>query len=364
LRISISSETRVSPGPAFRLLVLALSLLAGLMAMALIFAFSGKNPFMGLFRIFRSGFFSSYGLGETVSRSLPLMLAGAGLIVAFRGKYWNIGAEGQLLAGASCATWVGLALAGTPGALLLPLMGMAAIAGGAFWGILAAYLKNRFSVNEIISTLMLNYILAEFVRYLIVGPWKGRSQHGFPYTDNLGPGALLALVPGTRIPWATLALAAIAVAGILVLARRTKFGYEIRVLGENREAARYAGIDARRLTLIIALISGGLAGLAGFNEVAANHKHMTYPETISAGYGFTAIIAAWLAKLDPRFLPLSSFFLAGIMVGGDSIQISMGLPAATVQVFNGTVLLFLIAGEYFSSNRLRVKIERKGGGAA
>ncbi len=363
MRISIRAEERASPGPALRAAVLGLSLLAGLAAMALVFAVSGKNPALGLYRIFRSGFLSSYGLGETVSRSLPIMLAGAGLIVAFKGKYWNIGAEGQILAGAASATWVGLSLAGTPGFLLLPLMGLAGMAGGALWGLVAGFLKNRFSVNEIISTLMLNYILAEFVRFLIVGPWKGRTQHGFPYTDNLGPGALLALIPGTRIPWATLVLASLAIVLVLVLATRTKFGYEVRVLGENREAARYAGIDARLITLAVSVVSGALAGLAGFNEIAANHKHMTYPDTISAGYGFTAIIAAWLAKLDARFLPLSAFFLAGIIVGGDSIQISMGLPASTVQVFNGTVLLFLIAGEYFAANRIRVGIERgKGDG--
>lgn len=338
-------------------LILVGSLVAGLVAMALIFAASGKNPFAGLWRIFRSGFLTSYGIGETLSRSLPLILTGTGLAVAFRGKFWNIGAEGQILAGGCAATWVGLSFAALPGPLLIGLMVIAGAIAGAAWGLVAGILKVAFSVNETISTLMLNYVLAEFVRFLIVGPWKGKSQHGFPYTDNLGPNAVLAVVPGTRIPYLTLVLALVAVVAIYYLIYRTRFGYEIRVLGENREAARYAGIDAAKLTLLMIAVSGALAGIAGFSEVAANHKHMTYPETISANYGFTAIIVAWLAKLDPRFIPLAAVFFAGILVGGDSIQIAMGLPAATVQVFNGVILVFLIASEYFVKNRISLRVE-------
>jgi general nucleoside transport system permease protein len=359
MRLSFSSEERLDAKPLFSAGVLALSLAAGLLAMGIVFAASGKNPSAGLIRIFKSGFFSSYGLGETLSRSLPLILIGAGLCVPFRGKFWNIGAEGQILAGACCATWVGLGIPHLPGILLIPAMGIAALAGGAAWGLAAGLLKTLFSVNETISTLMLNYVLAEFVRFLIVGPWKGKTQHGFPYTDNLGPNALLAVIPTTRIPYVTLGLAAVAIGFIYFLVFRTKFGYETRVLGENREAARYAGIDAGKLTLIMIGVSGALAGLAGFSEIAANHKHMTYPETISSGYGFTAIIVAWLAKLDPRTVPLAAFFLAGLAVGGDSIQMSMGLPAATVQVFNGVVLFFLIAGEYFNANRVSIRLEKK-----
>jgi simple sugar transport system permease protein len=202
---------------------------------------------------------------------------------------------------------------------------------------------------------MLNYVLAEFVRFLIVGPWRGKTQHGFPYTDNIPAHATLATIPSTSIPYLTIVVALVAVVGAFVLVYRTKFGYEIRVLGENAEAARYAGIDAAKVTVLMLLVSGGLAGIAGFSEIAANHKHMTYPDTISANYGFTGIIVAWLARLDPRFVPFSAFFFAGIMVGGDSIQISMGLPAATVQVFNGVILVFLIMSEYFMKNRLVLK---------
>ncbi len=342
-------------------LILACALAAGLLAMAGVFAASGKDPLQGLWRVFRSGFLTSFGIGETLSRALPLTLVGAGLAVAFRGKFWNIGAEGQILAGACATTWVGLGLAqsAVPAPVVVALMAIAGTVGGAAWAAVAAFLRNRAEMNETISTLMLNYVLAEFVRFLIVGPWKGKTQHGFPYTDNLSDRFLLACLPGTRIPYLVVVLAAAAVVLTWALVFRTKFGYEIRVLGENREAARYAGIDAKKLTMLMMLVSGGLAGLAGFGEIAANHKHMTYPDTISAGYGFTGIIVARLAGLDPRFVPLAAVFFAGIIVGGDSIQIAMGLPAATVQVFQGVILAFLVIGEYFVKNSLRLRARKE-----
>jgi simple sugar transport system permease protein len=361
VNIRLIEEDRRELPLHIRALIRAASLAAGLIAMALIFAASGKNPAMGLWRIFRSGFLTSYGIGETLSRALPLALTGVGLCVAFQGRFWNIGAEGQILAGACMATWVGLGLGDTPlsGPVIIALMALAGAAGGAAWGLIAALLRNLAEMNETISTLMLNYVLAEFVRFLIVGPWKGKTQHGFPYTDNLVDKAMLATVNGTRIPYLTAVLVVVALALAYAAVRRTKFGYEIRVLGENREAARYAGIDAKKLTILMMLISGGLAGLAGFSEIAANHRHMTYPDTISAGYGFTAIIVARLANLDPRWVAFSSIFFAGIIVGGDSIQIAMGLPAATVQVFQGVILVFLIMSEFFVKSRLRLIVRRE-----
>ncbi len=360
MRFGIVAEERKSVGPALSFGVLVAGLAAGLVVMGLVFAASGKNPLVGIFGIFRSGFFSSYGIGETLARALPLTLVGTGLAVAFRGKFWNIGAEGQLLAGAMGATFVGLTFTSLPGWLLVPAMMIAGFLCGALWAFVPAALKAFASVNETISTLMLNYVLAEFVRFLIVGPWKGASQRGFPYTDDIPAHARLATIPGTNIPYATIAIALAAIALVYVIVYRTKFGYEIRALGENAAAARYAGIDGARVTILMMLISGGLAGLAGFSEIAANHRHMTYPATISANYGFTGIIVAWLARLDPRFVPLSAFFFAGILVGGDSIQISMGLPAATIQVFNGVILVFLIMSDYFQKNRLVLK--RRAGG--
>jgi ABC-type uncharacterized transport system permease subunit len=351
----IRVERRAEAGPGLLAVVLVLSVLAGFAAVGVLFAARGVNPFYALWKIIGGSFFSLFGLTETVTKAIPLILIGAGLTLAFRAKFWNIGAESQLLLGAIASTWVGLQWgARLPAMALIPLMFLAGFLAGALWGIIPAVLKVRFGVNEVISTLMLNYVAAELLTLLIVGPWKGSTQQGFPYTDDLQGAAVLSLIGATRIHYPTLIVAVAAALILFVLVYSTRFGYELRVVGENPEAARYAGINFLRVTLILMVFSGGLAGLAGVGEAAGVHHHLTYPSVISAGYGFTAIIVAWLAKLNPAASILSAFFFAGILVGGDAIQISLGLPAATVQVFNGVLLFFLIMGDYFLANRLRL----------
>jgi len=339
-------------------LVVLGSLAAGLAAVGVVFAGSGVNPLYALVRIFAGSFGSRYGLGETLTKFIPLALIGGGLTFAFRARFWNIGAEGQLLIGAAAVAWVGLNL-GLPGPALIPLMFAAGFLGGALWGLFPALLRARFGVNEVISTLMLNYVAFELITLLVTGPWKGASQQGFPYTDNLSKPATLTLIPGTRIHILTLLLALACALLLYVLMKHTRFGYELRVAGENPEAARYAGIDFLRLSLLMMVLSGGVAGLAGVGEVAGIHHHLTYPAAISSGYGFTAIIVAWLAKLNPLAALVSALFFAGILVGGDAIQVSLGLPAATVQVFNGMLLLFLISGDFFQQNRVRIALQRR-----
>lgn len=353
-------ERQEAATPGLQVTVLVLSLLAGMLAVGVLFAARGINPLYALWKIIGGSFFSLYGLTETLTKAIPLILIGAGLTLAFRARFWNIGAESQLLVGAIFATWVGLQW-GTrlPPAAMIPLMFLAGFLGGALWGVIPAVLKVRFGVNEVISTLMLNYVAAELVTLLVVGPWKGATQQGFPYTDDLPASAVLPLIGATRIHYPTLIVALAAALLLFALVYSTRFGYELRVAGENPDAARYAGIDFLRTTLILMVLSGGLAGVAGAGEIAGNHHHLTYPAVISAGYGFTGIIVAWLAKLNPAASILSAFFFAGILVGGDAIQISLGLPAATVHVFNGVLLFFLIMGDYFVVNRLR--LVRRGG---
>ena len=206
---------------------------------------------------------------------------------------------------------------------------------------------------------MMNYICAEFLTFLIVGPWKGKTKFGFPYTDELPASATLALLPNSRIHYVTLLIAILAVTVLAIIVYKTKFGYEVRVIGENPDAAKYAGIDFFKTTLIIMAISGGVAGLAGVGEAAGIHRHLSYPLSISSGYGFTAIIVAWLAKLNPAYVLVSGLFFAGILVGGDAIQISIGLPAATVHIFNGTLLVFLIMGDFFLKNHVQIQHSTK-----
>lgn len=356
-KFKVSDRESVSPVRSF--LTIIGSLLAGLVAISLIFIFSGVNPLYAIFKIFSGSFGSFYGIKETITKAIPLILIGGGLTIAFRAKFWNIGAEGQLLMGAIFGTWVGLNWGpNLPFPIIVPLMFMAAFIGGALWGLIPAVLKIRFAINEVISTLMLNYICAEILTLLITGPWKGKTKFGFPYTDDLPASAILSLIPGSRIHYFTLIVALVSLLFLGIAISKTRFGYEVRVIGENPFAAKYAGIDFFRTTLLIMIISGGAAGLAGIGEVAGIHHYLSYPAAISSGYGFTAIIVAWLAKLNPFYVVISGLFFAGILVGGDAIQISLGLPAATVEIFNGTLLVFLILGDFFLKNR--VQLQRTG----
>jgi len=354
--IKIKTTDRYNITPLRSFITNILCLVAALVVISILFLIVGVNPFFAISEIFSGSFGSFYGIKETITKAIPLILIGTGLTLAFRAKFWNIGAEGQLLMGAIFATWTGLSLGESlPPYIIVPLIFLAGFLGGALWGIIPAILKIKFSINEVISTLMLNYICAEVLTMLIVGPWKGKQRFGFPGTNNLPDSAILGIIPGSRIHYVTLILAIICAIVLCVVVYKTRFGYEARVVGENPDAGKYAGINFLKTTVIIMAISGGLAGLAGVGEVAGIHHYLGYPASVSSGYGFTAIIVAWLAKLNPLYAIVSGIFFAGILVGGDAIQISLGLPAATVQIVNGTLLIFLIMGDYFLKNKIQLK---------
>ena len=351
----IKVERRISYPRFFPLAIILLSLLAGFGFIAVLFLISHVNPFFALWKIFSGSFGSLYSVGETITKAIPLILIGCGLALVFRAKFWNIGAEGQLLIGAIFAGYVALNLGPhLPFYVVVPLMFIVGFVGGALWAFPTVILKLRFNVNEVISTLMLNYIAAELLNFLVTGPWKGKTQMGFPYTDDFPPSAVLTVIPGTRIHIVTLVLALASAVVLFIMVYYTRFGYELRVTGDNPDAARYAGINFMKVTMVMMIISGGLAGLAGVGEVAGIHHHLSYPSSISSGYGYTAIIVAWLAKLNPLLTILSGLFFAGIVVGGDAIQVSLGLPAATVQIFNGILLFSLIMGDYFLNHRVKL----------
>ena len=341
-------------------ITMVLSLFVAMLAIGIIFLSCGVNPLFAFKKIFMGSFGSAYGFKETITKAIPLVLIGTGLALAFKAKFWNIGAESQLLMGAIFGTWVGLNWGPSlPSIVIVPLMFIAGFIGGALWGVIPAILKLRFSINEVISTLMLNYICSEFLTLLITGPWKSKKKFGFPYTDDLPDSAILSAFPGSRIHMVTLVLAVLAAVVLAVIVYRTRFGYEVRVIGENADAAKYAGINFNRTTIFIMIISGGMAGLAGLGEVAGIHHYLSYPDSISSGYGFTAIIVAWLAKLNPIYVIFSGLFFSGVLVGGDAIQISLGLPAATVEIVNGTMLIFLIMGDFFTKNKVRIQLKER-----
>jgi simple sugar transport system permease protein len=282
------------------------------------------------------------------------MLTGLGVSIAFRMLFWNIGAEGQLVMGGfaagAVALWAPTLLPFIPPWAYLPLMIVAGMLGGALWGLVPALLKAYLRVNEIITTLMLNYIAILWLQHLYYGPWKDPQGYGFPGTAQFPEFAWLPRLTG-RVHLG-LIFALVAAAFIWVVLDRTRWGYEIRLIGENQEAARYAGISIARDIILVMLLSGGLAGLAGMAEVAGISHRLQ--QGLAVGYGFTAIIVAWLAKLNPWGVILVSILMAALLVGGDQIQITMGLPASMALVLQGAILFFMLGGDIFTRYRVRI----------
>jgi simple sugar transport system permease protein len=348
-------EKRAATSRTMLVLVPLLSIVVGLCFAGIFIGLTGKNPLDVYMLMLEGAFGSAYGLSETVVKAVPLLLASLAVSLAFRMQLWNIGAEGQLYMGAFGATWVALTYPEWPAGLLLPAMfGMGFLMGG-LWGLLPAIPRAFFKVNETITTLLMNYIAILWVDYLVYGPWKDPKGLGFPITAPFSEGAILPSFGPTRIH-AGLILALLAVVVLYIILNYTKWGFEIRVSGESAAAARYAGMNYVRNILLVMFISGGLAGIAGMTEVSGITQRLQHG--ISPGYGYSAIIIAWLARLQPWAIVVVSFVFGGLLVGGFSIQTS-GFPAATVAMLQGAILFFVVGGEIFVQYRLRWNPKRR-----
>jgi len=351
MRLIIEKRHEYSRFTAF--LVPIVSVVLALLAGAVLLAGAGANPWLTYKAMAIGAFGGKYNISETMVKAIPLMLCGLGVSVAFRMLFWNIGAEGQLAVGGIAASGVALFWADRiPAPLLLPTMVVAGFLGGALWGLIPALLKAYLRVNEIITTLMMNYIAILWVEHLFYGPWKDPQGYGFPGTAQFSKAAWLPRLPGTRFHLG-LAFAVVATIFIWVIMKHTKWGYEIRVIGENPTAANYAGINIVRNVILVMVLSGGLAGLAGMSEVAGISHRLQ--KGLTVGYGYTAIIVAWLGKLNPWGVLVVAILLAGLLVGGDQIQITMQLPAAVALVLQGAILFFVLGGDLFTKYRIRLE---------
>ncbi|MDI6906014.1 MAG: ABC transporter permease [Thermoanaerobacterales bacterium] len=343
-------DKKLTPSPWAVVLVPALAVVLALAVGAVFLILSGREP-LALYReMFSGAFGSGYGLSETVVKAIPLSLAGLGLSLAFRMQLWNIGGEGQLYMGACAATGVALALAGQPAWVLLPLMVLAGLAAGGVWALLTALPRAYLGVNEIITSLMLNYVAILWVDYLVYGPWRDPAGFNFPLTATFTEGAVLPSLGDTRIH-AGLLFALLAVLILYVILEHTRWGFEIRVIGESERAARYAGMKITRNILLVMLVSGALCGLAGMSEVSGL-AHRLQPG-FSPGYGYTAIIVAVLARLNPLAVLPVAFLFGGLQVGGYMVQ-TAGVPAAIVAMLTGAVLFFVLGGEILLRYRFRL----------
>ncbi|MDH2436295.1 ABC transporter permease [Pokkaliibacter sp. MBI-7] len=329
------------------LLAIALTLAAG----ALLFAVLGHKPLESLYEFFLGGVKDIYSVGELGVKVTPILLCAVGLVLCYRANVWNIGAEGQFIAGALCAGMA--ALAGldidTPWyAVVIMLAGML---GGMIWAGIAAWLKTHFACNEILTTIMLNYVAYNLLQYGVHGPLKDPQGFNFPESAMFNDNHLLPVIlEGTRLH-AGILIAAVAVIAVVLLLRYTHLGFKITVLGRDASAATFAGFGSKQLTWIVLLACGGLAGLAGAGEVDGPIGQLT--PYISSGYGYAAIIVVFLGRQQPVGAVLASILLGLTYLGGETSQIKLGLPVSLTELFQGMLLFFLLACDLFIGYRLR-----------
>ena len=340
------------------LVILLAALMFAFFICSMLLLIQDKSPGEAFVLLLQGGFGGRYPLEDTLLKSIPLFLCSVGVSVAFRMKVWNIGAEGQFALGGVGATAAVLLLPpDAPAWLALPaMMGGAAIAGG-LWGFIPGLLKLRFGLNEIISTLMFNYIGIELMRYLVYGPWKDPSSMGFPMTAVFPDAAIFPPLFGRT--HAGLVLCLVVALALMIFLGRTRLGFELRAAGENPRNARYARIPYGFLLVFVLALSGALAGLAGCVEVSATFNRLQ--PNLCTGYGYTAIVVAWLSRLHISSIAFFSFFLAGLKVGVENLQIELQVPAAFGGILEGFILLCVLAGQFFHLYRLtRVNAQEQG----
>jgi general nucleoside transport system permease protein len=342
--------------PWFRYMLLAgypvlAILLALLLSSGLILAVGGQ-PILAFRALLLGAFGRTSRIAETLVKATPIMLAGLGMCAAFQGRVWNIGAEGQLYLGALAATVVGVYAPLSSSWLLIPAALAASFLAGGLWGAIPGWLKGRFGVSEIITTIMMNYLAIFFISYLVHHPLRN-PQGYLPQSAPIATAARLPiLLPKTRLHLG-IAFGLICAVMLYVILARTTLGYQIRVVGRNPQAGRYGGMTVSRVMAAAMFLSGGLAGLAGMVEVAGVHYKLI--EGLSPGYGYTAIVVALLAYLNPLAVVLVSVVFAAMIVGADAMQRVAGLPAALAYVVQGLIVLCVLGSEYW------VKTARKRG---
>ncbi|MCC7103888.1 MAG: ABC transporter permease [Chloroflexi bacterium] len=295
----------------------------------------GQNPLVVLTGAAWGAVGSVQGLNRLAARTIPLLLLGAGLVVAFRARFWYIGMNGAMIVGAIVAAGIGLYHPDDPGWLVTPAMLLAAVVSGALWALVPAWLRVRFGSSEIITSLMLNYVALRIADFLSISYWKDPNGRGFPGTAPLSQSFWLPRLPDTNVHLG-LVFGLLALAGVAALLGKTVIGLRVAIVGQSPRTAAYLGFDAGRLTCLVAALAGALAALAGASEVMGlNHR---LESGITQDLGYTAILVASLAALRPWLVLPASILVAALLVGGDAIQIQLGTPSAAAGVLLWAVL--------------------------
>jgi general nucleoside transport system permease protein len=344
-------EPKIAPSPLHSIAYPAAAILATLLVASLLVMAAGASPFNVFWLVFKGAAGSQFALVETLTRATPLIFTGLAVAVAFRARLWNIGAEAQLYAGAVITVVLGTGVLPLPAPLLIPVIMGAAMLAGALLLLGPALLKTQFGVDEVVTTLLLNFVVLLFVSMLLEGPLKDPMGLGWPQSRRVIADAQLPrLIEGKRLHYGFL-LALVSAGIIWTVMRKSVLGYEMRAVGHNAAAARFAGIPVNRVLAQTALLSGGLAALAGFSEVAGLKGNLTLD--LSPGYGYTGIVVAMLAMLNPLGVVAAAIFVAGIFVGADAMSRSAGVPSYIAQVMVATALLTMVTAIMLSRYRIR-----------
>jgi simple sugar transport system permease protein len=344
-------EVRPQPSKAMSwaspLLALAITVVIGIV----LFALLGKDPLRGLQVFFVEPVKNAYALSELTVKATPLILIALGLAVCFRSNVWNIGAEGQFVVGALASGWVAMQAGPDTGRWIIVAILVAGVLGGMLWAAIVALLRDRFNANEILVSLMLVYVAEQLLNYLVYGPWKDPQGYNFPQTITfLKATQVPRLFSGFRVNVGAV-VALVAVAAFWVLLFRTYAGFQLQVGGLAPAAARYAGFSSRKALWTALLVSGGTAGLAGGLEVAGPLGQLT--PHVPAGYGFAAIIVAFVGRLHPVGIVFSAILMSMFYIGGELAQSRLGLPKSLTGVFQGLLLFTLLGCDTLIAYRLR-----------
>lgn len=332
------------------LLFRAIAIFSALCAAGIFILALGHNPLDVYVSMLKGAFGTLYRFRETIIKAIPLVVTSLGICIAFKMKFWNIGAEGQIFMGAFAASYFALNFPSVPLPLMLIIMGIAGFLAGGLWSLIPAFFKAQFGTNETLFTLMMNYIALKWITYLQYGPWKDPKVGGFPLISKFNENAFMPKVFGIHAGWIIML---VLVAVIYIFMKYTKKGYEVAVVGESENTARYAGMNIKKIIITSVLISGGLCGLSGMLQVAGvNH---TLGIEVTSGVGYTAIITTWLGQLSAPVILVVSFLFSMLLQGGSYIQTAFQIPQAVAQLIQGTILFFVLGSEFFIQYKLVLK---------
>jgi simple sugar transport system permease protein len=350
--IRIAKKAELSFGKNLTLSLIAV--LSAIIAGGLFILIIGQNPFQVYSTIVQGAWRSSIAAKGTIKIAIPLLIAAIGITPAFQMKFWNIGAEGQIIMGGIFATFFALHFDNLPHILLLTLMFLGGIVGGGIWGLIPAYFKTKFGTNETLFTLMLNYIALYFIKYFTEGPWKDPSSSGFPKIASFAKNARLDQIFGVHAGW----LIGLILVGIMfAYLKYSKQGYEIEVVGESINTARYAGMNVKKIVMRTMFLSGAICGIAGMTQVSG--AAYTLGEGVAGGVGFTAITVAWLSKLNPLVILIVTLLFSMLDKGCSVMQSTFGLSSAVSGILQGIILFIILGFDFFTNYRFVFRKGRK-----